>query len=840
VGPYFASRRSFRLARFILVFLAVPARFGYSDSPYADALSESRRWTAAAFEGTTLELKTAVGLNVLANHGPVFANRQAGLPLKLDNTVFARGIYCHAPSKLLVRLPSAGERFSARVGVTSNGMTRPGRGSIVCGVTVGGQDAFRSGVLSEGMASVPVQVDLRGASEFFLEVEPTADGISCDQAAWVDASITLADGKTVGLGDLRIARVDRRPFPKRPPFSFRYGDRPSSELLAEWPVTRETRRLDAQRSERIVTYRDPQAGLVVNCRGIEYDDYPTIEWAVTFENTGTSETPILSDVRTLDVRFERDVDGEFALHHLRGDDCTPASYEPLETPLGARSEFVFAPSGGRPTQGAFPYFNIAWPREGVIAAVGWPGQWMARFTRDEGVGLRIEAGQELLRLKLRPGERVRGPLAVLQFWTGDRVDAQNVWRRWMLAHNLPRPGGALRPILSSCSGGFMPGLRCDEAGERRFIDAFAKEGVRLDYWWMDAGWYPCGDGWPRVGTWEPDTERFPRGLRAVSDHVHQMGSKLIVWFEPERVVAGTWLAQNHPEWIHGGADGGLLDLGNADARAWLIEHVDRLLTEHGIDLYRQDFNVDPLPYWRAADPPDRQGITELRHVEGYLAYWDELRRRHPDLLIDSCASGGRRNDLETLRRAVPLLRSDYQSFQGDPSFALGNQCHTYGLSSWFPFYGQGVYFNEQDLTYNVRSHFCPALGLAADVRRPDIDWESLRRLSGEWKTISEFLLGDFYPLTPYSLDPEAWLAWQFDRPETGEGVVQVFRRGESIHESARLRPRGIARDATYSITDLDQSDTTRVAGHELLDKGLLVTVPQPIAAKILVYRRVTP
>ena len=62
--------------------------------------------------------------------------------------------------------------------------------------------------------------------------------------------------------------------------------------------------------------------------------------------------------------------------------------------------------------------------------------------------------------------------------------------------------------------------------------------------------------------------------------------------------------------------------------------------------------MEPLGFWRGNDPPDRQGITEIRHVEGLLAYWDELRRRHPEMPIDTCASGGRRNDLETLRRAV--------------------------------------------------------------------------------------------------------------------------------------------------------------------------------------------
>ena len=95
-------------------------------------------------------------------------------------------------------------------------------------------------------------------------------------------------------------------------------------------------------------------------------------------------------------------------------------------------------------------------------------------------------------------------------------------------------------------------------------------------------------------------------------------------------MAGTWLAKNHPEWIYGGAGGGLLKLGDPDCRKWLTDHIDKLITEQGIDLYRQDFNIDPLPYWRSDEPKDRQGITENHHVMGYFAYWDELLKRHPE------------------------------------------------------------------------------------------------------------------------------------------------------------------------------------------------------------------
>ena len=81
---------------------------------------------------------------------------------------------------------------------------------------------------------------------------------------------------------------------------------------------------------------------------------------------------------------------------------------------------------------------------------------------------------------------------------------------------------------------------------------------------------------------------------------------------------------------------------------------------------------------------DREGITEIEHVEGYLAYFDELRRRFPGMLIRHMRLGGRRLDLETLRRAVPLWRSDYA---GDP---IAQQAQTYGLSLWIPYFGTSV------------------------------------------------------------------------------------------------------------------------------------------------------
>ncbi|MEW6751020.1 MAG: alpha-galactosidase [Candidatus Latescibacterota bacterium] len=629
--------------------------------------------------------------------------------------------------------------------------------------------------------------------------------------------------------------------PASPGFSFTCGGQPSGALLWRWTVDEEevSSELDGCMLRQLAR-TDSSTGLRVSVELTAYADFPVLEWVLRLANTGARDTPILHDIHSLDVLFP--CSGPALLHHWRGDDCSPLSYQPATTALGPGTEQVFAPHGGRPTNGAWPYFSVEFPGEGrgAILAVGWPGQWSARFCRQDH-GVRVTAGQEHTHFTLHPGEEVRTPLHVLLCYRGDPVRAQNLWRRWMLAHNLPRPYGRLpAPILSSCSGGLFPGLKCNEVDEKRFIDTFVREGLGLEWWWMDAGWYPCGPAWPQTGTWEVDRERFPRGIRAVSDHAHARGMRLILWFEPERVTPGTWLYEQHPEWLLG-VDGQqkLLDLGNRQARAWLTDHVERILGEEGIDLYRQDHNFDPLPYWRANDAPDRQGITEIRHVEGYLAYWDELRRRRPGLLIDSCASGGRRNDLETLRRAVPLLRSDYQSGPDtDLGMAAANQGHTLGISSWIPYYGQGVYYNPREAAYNSRSYHSPAQGFCADARQPGVDWEGLRRIIAHWRRVAPLMLGDFYPLTPWSVDEALWAAWQFDCPEVGCGVVQAFRRRRSPFETARFPLCGLEAEADYLLEDLDAGGPAcRMRGAELAEPGLPVTLPRRPDSRVLLYRR---
>jgi len=146
--------------------------------------------------------------------------------------------------------------------------------------------------------------------------------------------------------------------------------------------------------------------------------------------------------------------------------------------------------------------------------------------------------------------------------------------------------------------------------------------------------------------------------------------------------------------------------------------------------------------------------------------------------------GGRRNDLETLRRAVPILRSDYVF---DP---ISEQNHIYGISFWMPYHGSGI---EQIDQYWTRSLMGPIVGFGVDTRKTGWNYDLLRKLYAQTRQVQRCYLGDYYPLTPYRADAGAWNAYQFDLPEHGEGIVHAFRRKmcptrPSRSSSAELSP----------------------------------------------------
>lgn len=633
------------------------------------------------------------------------------------------------------------------------------------------------------------------------------------------------------------------------PFSFIYNGKSSDVLLETWKKTTKTSKPGKFRIKRTITWTDPETRLEVKCIINEYSDYPAVEWTVYFKNNGDKNTPVIENIQGLDVCLIKESKEQFILNGNKGDMCDINSYEPFSQTLFSPISKKFSPEGGRSTNGpnSWPYYNLQVPGGGIIMAVGWPGQWASYFILDDKNSLRVLAGQELTHLYLKPGEEIRTPLMVHLFWEGSDIQrSQNIWRRWMISHNLPRTADNNLPeiqIVACSSHLFAEMTKANEENQKYLINRYLEEGMKIDYWWMDAGWYPCDSTWWKVGTWEPDSVRFPNGLKAVSVFAHARGIKTILWLEPERVYQGSWIERNHKEWLLSNADfidslyrvSVLFNFGNPDARKWMTSHVNKLIDEQGIDFYRQDFNMDPLHYWRSNDSPDRQGITENLYLQGLLAYWDDLRLKHPGLRIDECASGGRRNDLEMMRRATPLIRSDYLF---EP---ISQQCHQMEFSSWIPYHGAAYPDwgqNHKVGTYDFRSNMSPSMNLTFDLRLKDFDYNLARLLFSQLRQIGKFYLGDYFPLTKYSLLNNVWVAWQYHLQNENEGMINAFRRDSCLQDTLHVRLKELNTNCQYLVWDIDRGKDNPLAkksGKEFMTEGLSINNENSPSATILLY-----
>jgi alpha-galactosidase len=160
---------------------------------------------------------------------------------------------------------------------------------------------------------------------------------------------------------------------------------------------------------------------------------------------------------------------------------------------------------------------------------------------------------------------------------------------------------------------------------------------------------------------------------------------------------------------------------------------------------------------------------------------------------------------------------------------------TLGMAQWIPYFGTGTSGVDP---YVFRSQMTPGVITTWDLRRKDSDTDAMRKLISQWRTVSANYYGDFYPLTSYSLANDVWGAMQFDRPEVGEGFVEVFRRSRSSYETARFKLQGLDPAARYTVTNLDLVGSREISGQELMGQGLEIQLQRAPESALVTYKRV--
>ncbi|WP_314194159.1 alpha-galactosidase [uncultured Arthrobacter sp.] len=311
-------------------------------------------------------------------------------------------------------------------------------------------------------------------------------------------------------------------------------------------------------------------------------------------------------------------------------------------------------------------------RHGKVWAthLAWSGNH-EQFADTIGDGRTMIGGSELLgpaEVILQPGGSYTTP-ALFAAYSDRGLDgiseAFYSWFRSRPHHVLPAVGGGkARPVVLNTWEAVYFDHNLDTLVE--LADSAADLGV--ERFVLDDGWFRGRrDDTAGLGDWFVDETLWPEGLTPLIDAVTSRGMEFGLWVEPEMINLNSDAARAHPDWIVGPAaashkDGGrlplawrnqhIIDLVNPEAWQYIFDRIDGLLRENNIRYLKWDQNRDLTEHGHAG----RASV----HEQTLAAYrlFDELRKAHPGVEIESCSSGGARVDLGILERTDRIWGSD--------------------------------------------------------------------------------------------------------------------------------------------------------------------------------------
>ena len=470
----------------------------------------------------------------------------------------------------------------------------------------------------------------------------------------------------------------------------------------------------------------------------------------------------------------------------------------------------------------------------MVVGIGWTGQWNSTFSNENGETI-VTAKQENFNAYLLPGEEVRSPLVSVSFYETDNpLKGFNMFREWVMDCVYPENVTQSSYTVMEAAGPVST-RTSDEIIE--ILDGLGNEVFEhTDALWMDAGWYSYTDGWyDGVGNWTVDQNRYDNGIIELSNYAKNKGLKHTLWYEPERVYPNTEfynVGSQNEEWLISvdGEDNLMWNLADEEAFKYYCDYLLKSLKENGVTIYRQDFNFAPLKYWEKADKEfydGRTGICENHYVTNEYKYLDCLTENIEGLIIDNCASGGKRLDLEMTYRSIAFWRSDYNcSYQHDLFEAT--QSHTYGISFWLPITGANLYMANE---YACRSAIMPLMLM---------DFFSHQNEEFEYYNEQRAQMGErYYPLDFGSFDKDKMLAMQFSTEDASSGMALIYKRANVTDTEYTLFLNGLKTATEYKIYDIDNPDKVyTMEGIELMNYGLTLPLPEGEKAIIIMFEAV--
>lgn len=345
---------------------------------------------------------------------------------------------------------------------------------------------------------------------------------------------------------------------------------------------------------------------------------------------------------------------------------------------------------------------------------------------------------------------------------------------------------------------------------------------------LDDGWFGARrNSFAGLGDWTPNKELLPDGIAGLSAKVEALGMKFGLWFEPEMVNADSDLYRSHPDWLlktphrHSSLTRHqyVLDFSRNDVVEHLYQQMSDLLRNAHISYIKWDMNRYITECYSALLPADRQGEVFHRYILGVYALYEKLTSEFPEVLFESCASGGSRFDPGMLYYAP-------QGWTSDNTDAVDRLKIQYGTSYCYPISSIGSHvsavpnhqlFRITPLSTRANVAYFGTFGYELDLNTlTDEEQAEVRRQTAfmkKWRHLFQF--GTFYRIaSPFNSNITSWMVVSDDQKTAIVGWYKILNQTNAPF--SRIRLLGLNPDLCYHLKDSTQS----FYGDELMHAGL--------------------
>lgn len=375
--------------------------------------------------------------------------------------------------------------------------------------------------------------------------------------------------------------------------------------------------------------------------------------------------------------------------------------------------------------------------------------------------------------------------------------------------------------------------------EEKILDIAKKaKELGVELFVLDDGWFGARNhDKAGLGDWWSNLEKIPSGVEGLSKKVEEMGIKFGLWFEPEMVNKDSELYRNHPNWIlrapnrknTPSRNQHTLDLGREDVREYLYEKISKILRESKISYVKWDMNRPMTEVWSEVIDSTKQGEVFHRYILGLYELLEKLTTEFPEVLFESCASGGNRFD-------PGMLYYMPQTWTSDDTDAVERIKIQYGTSLCYPVVSMGAHVSA--VPNHQTNRITPiktrgnvaifgAFGYELDLNKiTDEEKEIVKKQIEFFKGNRELIqFGDFYRLvSPFEkkLNDAAWMVVSKDKKEALVAKYKILSVPNAGYESLLLS--GLNEDYLYSVESL-QVQGESYYGDELHSSGLIFKEP---------------